>query len=144
MTTMTTRLTAPRIGYLLTAAMAGQRYGEAADMWRELDEYTQLEVIGALSTQARRAVTEAGVPLQIDFTGLTDPRCPEVVTAARSAYEGADGLGTAPWRLPRCLHCRELVASSLAEIQVQAGIAAGLPPSYVDLICRGKAVSTAA
>jgi hypothetical protein len=144
MTTMTTRLTAPRIGYLLTAAMAGHRYGEAADMWRELDEYTQLEVIGALSAQARRAVTEAGVPLQIDFTGLADPRCPEAVTAARSAYEGADGPGTAPWQLPRCLHCRELVASSLAEIQVQAGIAAGQPPSYVDLICRGKAVSTAA
>ncbi len=136
---MTTRLTAPRIGYLLTAAMAGRRYGEAADMWRELDEFTQLEVIGALSAQARLAVAEAGVPLQIDFTGLADPRCPEAVTAARSAYEGSR-----PWRLPQCLHCRELVASSLAEIQLQAGVAAGMPPSYVDLICRGKAVSGAA
>jgi hypothetical protein len=149
MTTMTTRLTAPRIGYLLTAAMAGHRYGEAADMWRELDEFTQLEVIGALSAQARLAVAEAGVPLQVDFTALTDPRCPEAVTAARSAYEGADYPGTdypgtVPWQLPRCLHCRELVASSLAEIQLQAGIAAGMPPSYVDLICRGKAVSGAA
>jgi hypothetical protein len=139
MTTMTTRLTAPRIGYLLTAAMAGHRYGEAADMWRELDEYTQLEVIGALSAQARLAVAEAGVPLQVDFTELTDPRCPEAVTAARSAFEGSG-----PWQLPRCLHCRELVASSLAEIQLQARVAAGLPASYVDLICRGKAVSSAA
>jgi hypothetical protein len=136
---MTTRLTAPRIGYLLTAAMAGQRYGEAADMWRELDESTQLEVIGALSAQARLAVSDAGVPLQVDFTGLADPRCPEAVTAARSAYEG-----WASWELPRCLHCRELVASSLAEIQLQAGVASGMPPAYVDLICRGKAVSGAA
>jgi hypothetical protein len=144
MTTMTTRLTAPRIGYLLTAAMAGHRYGEAADMWRELDEFTQLAVIGALADQARLAVAEAGVPLQVDFTALTDSRCPEAATAARSAYEGANRPGAVPWSLPRCLHCRELVASSLAEIQLQAGVAAGMPPSYVDLICRGKAVSGAA
>jgi hypothetical protein len=36
------------------------------------------------------------------------------------------------------------VASALAEIQLQAGVAAGMPPSYVDLICRGKAVGGAA
>jgi hypothetical protein len=139
MTTMTTRLTAPRIGYLLTAAMAGQRYSEAADMWRELDESTQLEVIGALSAQARLAVADAGVPLQIDFTELADPRCPEAVTAAQSAYDGS-----LSWQLPRCLHCRELVASSLAEIQLQAFVASGMPAAYIDLICRGKAVSGAA
>jgi hypothetical protein len=39
---------------------------------------------------------------------------------------------------------RELVASALAEIQLQAWVAAGMPPSYVDLICRGKAVGGAA
>jgi hypothetical protein len=36
------------------------------------------------------------------------------------------------------------VASTLAEIQFQAGIAAGMPASYVDLFYRGKAVSGAA
>jgi hypothetical protein len=130
-------VTAPGIGYLLTAAMAGRRYSEACGMWRELDELTQSDVIAALGAQARVAVAEAGVPLQIDFTGLADSRCPETLGAAKSAYEGAG-----PWEPPRCPHCRELVASTLAEIQLQAGVAAGMAASYVDLICRGKAVST--
>ena len=136
---MTTRWAAPRIGYLLTAAMAGRRYSEACCMWRELDEPTQSDVITALGAQARVAVAEAGVPLQIDFTGLADSRCPETLSAAQTAYEG-----TGPWEPPQCPHCRELVASTLAEIQFQAGVAAGMPASYVDLICRGKAVSAAA
>jgi len=131
-------VTAPRIGYLLTAALAGRRYSEASGMWRELDELTQSDVITALSAQARVAVAEAGVPLQIDFTGLADSRCPEALGAAKSAYEGAGS-----WEPPRCPHCRELVASTLAEIQLQAGVAAGMPASYVDLICRGKAVDLA-
>jgi hypothetical protein len=136
---MTERWAAPRIGYLLTAAMAGRRYNEASGMWRELDEPAQSEVISALVAQARVAVEEAGVPLQIDFTGLTDSRCPETLVAARAAYEGGE-----PWAPPRCPHCRELVASTLAEIQLQAAVAGGMPASYVDLICRGKAVSGAA
>ena len=131
---MTARWAAPRIGYLLTAAMAGHRYGEASGMWRELDETDQSDVITALGVQARVAVAEAGVPLQIDFTSLADSRCTETLAAAQAAYEGAG-----PWEPPRCPHCRELVASTLAEIQLQAMVASGLPASYVDLICRGKA-----
>ena len=65
--------------------------------------------------------------------------CTEARAAAQAAYEG-----TGPWQPPQCPHCRELVASALAEIQLQAGVAAGMPPSYVDLICRGKAVGGAA
>ena len=87
----------------------------------------------------RLAVREAGIPLQIDFTGLATTSCAEARPAAEAAYEG-----TAPWQPPQCPHCRELVASALAEIQLQAEVAAGLPPSYVDLICRGKAVGGAA
>jgi hypothetical protein len=137
---MTTTLwVAPSIGYLLTAAMAGQRYDEAAAMWRDLDEHTQSDVITALGAQARLAVQEAGIPLQIDFTGLADANCTEALTAAQSAYEGSG-----PWQPPQCPHCRELVASALAEIQLQAEVASGMPPSYVDLICRGKAVGGAA
>jgi hypothetical protein len=137
---MTTTLwVAPRIGYLLTAAMAGQRYDEAAAMWRELDEPTQTDVITALGAQARLAVKEAGIPLQIDFSGLADASCTEAFSAAQSAYEGSGR-----WQPPQCPHCRELVASALAEIQLQAEVAAGMPASYVDLICRGKAVGGAA
>ncbi len=88
---------APRIGYLLTAALAGGRYGEAAAMWRELDEPTQSDVIAALGAQARLAVQEAGIPLDIDFTGLADVSCTEALDATQSAYEGADSL-----RAPRC------------------------------------------
>jgi hypothetical protein len=134
-----TRWEAPRIGYLLTAAMAGRRYDEASTLWRELDESAQCDVITALSTQARLAVQEAGIPLQIDFTGLADTSCTEARAAAETIYEG-----TAPWRPPQCPHCRELVASALAEIQLQAGVAAGMSPSYIDLICRGNAVGGAA
>ncbi len=136
---MTARWAAPRTGYLLTAAMAGHRYSEASGMWRELDEPAQSDVITALGAQARVAVAEAGVPLQIDFTSLADSRCTGTLAAAQTAYEAAG-----PWEPPRCPHCRELVASTLAEIQLQAMVAAGMPASYVDLICRGKAVSDAA
>jgi hypothetical protein len=134
-----TRWDAPRIGYLLTSAMAGRRYDEAAGTWRELDEPAQGDVIAALALQARQAVQEAGIPLRIDFTGLADTSCTEARAAAQAAYEG-----TGPWQPPQCPHCRELVASALAEIQLQAGVAAGMPPSYVDLIYRGKAVGGAA
>lgn len=137
---MTTTLwVAPRIGYLLTAALAGERYGEAAAMWAELDEPTQSDVIMALGAQARLAVAEAGIPLEIDFSGLADASCSEALGAAQTAY-----AGSGPWESPQCPHCRELVASALAEIQVRAEIAAGMPPSYVDLICRGRAVGGAA
>lgn len=134
----TTRWPAPRIGYLLTAALAGRRYGEASGMWNGLDETAQSDVITALSAQARLAVAEAGIPLQVDFTGLADSRCPEALPAAKLAYEGR-----VPWQSPQCPHCRELVASALAEIQLQAGLAAGMPSPFVDLICRGKAVGAA-
>jgi hypothetical protein len=135
----TTRWEARRIGYLLTSALAGQRYDEASGTWRELDESAQCDVIIALAAQARIAVREAGIPLQIDFTGLATTSCAEARPAAEAAY-----AGTGPWQPPQCPHCRELVASALAEIQLRAGVAAGMPPSYVDLICRGKAVGGAA
>ena len=82
---------------------------------------------------------EARIPLQIDFTGLANTSCPEARPAAEAAY-----AGTGPWQPPQCPHCRELVASALAEIQLRAEVAAGMPPSYVDLICRGRAVGGAA
>jgi hypothetical protein len=135
----TTRWQAPRIGYLLTSALACHRFDEASATWRALDEPAQCEVIMALAAQARQAVQEAGIPLQIDFAGLADTSCTEARAAAEAAYEG-----TSPWQPPQCPHCRELVASALAEIQLQAWVAAGMPPSYVDLIFRGKAVGGAA
>jgi hypothetical protein len=135
----TTLWVAPRIGYFLTAAVAGQRYDEAAAMWRDLDEPTQSDVITALGAQARLAVQAAGIPLEIDFTGLAEASCTEAFDAAQSAYEGSGS-----WQPPQCPHCRELVASALAEIQLQAEVAAGMPPSHVDLICRGKAIGGAA
>src|ERR1700722_7137903 len=119
--------------------MAGRRYDEASAIWRQLDELAQCDVITALASQARLAVQEAGIPLQIDFTGLADTSCTEARTVAETAYEGA-----APWSPPECPHCLELGASALAEIQLQAGVASGIPPSYIDLICRGKAVGGAA
>lgn len=131
----TTEVTAASIGYLLTAALAGQRHDEAAGLWRELGDCAQAEVIMALGVQARVAVQEAGVPPRsVDFTGLAGVICAEALTAVRTAYEG-----TGPWRAPQCSHCRELVASALAEVQLKAGIAGGMPPSYVDQICRVKA-----
>ena len=134
--TTTMELTAASIGYLLTAALAGQRYGEAASLWRELDDSTQLEVITALGVQARVAVQEAALPLAADFTRLADTACAEALTAARTAFEG-----TGPWRAPQCSHCRELVASALAEIHVKAGVAGGRPAYYVELVCRSAATS---
>jgi hypothetical protein len=132
----TMELTAPSIGYLLTAAVAGQRYDEASGLWKELDDSAQAKVITALGIQARVAVQEAGVPLSVDFTTLAGTICAEALTATRMAYEG-----TGPWRPPQCSHCRELVASALAEVQLKAGIAGGMPPSYVELLCRVKAES---
>jgi hypothetical protein len=126
---------APRIGYLLTAALAGRRYDEASSIWRQLDESSQTQVITALGVQARLAVQEAGLPPGVDFTKLADTICADAQIVAQLAYEG-----TGPWQPPECSHCRELVASALAQVQLEAGVAAGMPPPYVDLICRGKAV----
>jgi hypothetical protein len=135
--TIAAELAAASIGYLLTAALAGQRYDEASGLWKDLGVSAQAEVIAALGAQARVAVQEAGVPLAVDFTRLADTVCAEALTAARMAYEG-----TGPGRPPQCSHCRELVASALAEVQLKAGIAAGMPRSYVELMCRAKAEST--
>jgi hypothetical protein len=124
-------LTASNIGYLLTAALAGRRYDEASSLWRSLGDSAQVEVISALGVQARVAVQEAGIALAADFSRLGDSVCEEALTAARMAYEG-----TGPWRAPQCSHCRELVASALAEIHLKAGIAKGIPSSYVEPACR--------
>jgi hypothetical protein len=137
-----TRWEAPRIGYLLTSALAGRRYDEASAMWRELDKSAQCDVITALAAQSRLAVQEADAALQIDFTRLADTNCADAEVAraaAETVYQG-----TAPWQRPQCPDCRELVAAALAEIQLQAAVADGMPPPYVDLICRGKAVGGAA
>jgi hypothetical protein len=134
--TTTTELTAASIGYLLTAALAGQRYDEAAGLWRELDYSAQVEVITALGVQARVAVLEAGIPLAADFARLASTVCAEALTAARLAFEG-----TRPWQAPQCSHCRELVASALAEIHVKAGVAGGMPAYYVELVCRNAATA---
>jgi len=119
--TMATELTASSIGYLLTAALAGRRYDEAAGLWRELDYTAQVEVIAALGVQARTAARQAGIPLTADFTKLAEAVCADALTSARGALEG-----TGRWQAPQCSHCRELVASALAEIHVKAGIAAGV------------------
>ena len=50
-----------------------------------------------------------------------------------------EGIG--PRRAPQCSHCRELVASALAEIHVKAGMAAGMTAYYVELVCRSAAIS---
>jgi hypothetical protein len=134
--TRTTQLAASNTGYLLAAALAGQRYEDASTMWKELDYIAQVEVITALGVQARVAVREVGFSLGVDFSRLGETICAEALTAARMAFEG-----TGPWRAPQCSHCRELVASALAEVQVKAGIARGVPPSYVELICQAKAES---
>lgn len=134
--TRTTQLAASSTGYLLAAALAGQRYDEASTIWKELDYIAQVEVITALGVQARVAVREVGFSLGVDFSRLGETICAEALTAARMAFEG-----TGPWRAPQCSHCRELVASALAEVQVKAGIARGVPPSYVELICQAKAES---
>src|ERR1700733_5040768 len=89
------RREAPRVGYLLTSAMAGRRYEEASAIWRELDESAQCDVITALASQARQAVREAGIPLQIDFSGLADTSCTEARACAQAAYEE-----TGPWQPP--------------------------------------------
>jgi hypothetical protein len=132
--TTTMELTAASIGYLLTAALAGQRYDEAAGLWRELDDSAQVDVVTALGVQARVAVQQAGLPLAADFTRLAGTACAEALTAARMAFEGSG-----PWRAPQCSHCRELVASALAEIHVKAGVAGGMPAYYVELVCRSAA-----
>lgn len=134
--TSATGLAPSTIGYLLAAALAGRRYDQASAIWKELDYAAQVEVIAALGVQARVTVQEAGFPLGVDFTKLAETICAEALTVARTAYEG-----TGPWQAPQCSHCRELVASALAEVQVKAGIARGMPPSYVELISRVKAES---
>jgi hypothetical protein len=135
--TTTTELTASGVGYLLTAALAGRRYEEASGLWKGLGDSAQTAVITALGAQARAAVEEAGIPSSVDFSGLAGTICAEALTAVKMAYEG-----TGPWRTPQCSHCRELVASALAEIQLKAGIAGGTPASVVELMCRGKAEGT--
>lgn len=87
--TTTTEWAAPRIGYLLTAALAGQRYSEASAMWKRLDEPSPAEVITPLGAQARLAVAEAGIPLVVDVSKLADTICSEALTAAWLAYAGA-------------------------------------------------------
>ena len=115
MTTMT-RWEAPRIGYLLTAAMAGHGTTRRPPCGGNSTNPPSATSSARSRAQARLAVQEAGIPLQIDFTGLADTSCTEARAAAETVYQG-----TVPWRPPQCPHCRELVASALAEIQLQAG-----------------------
>ncbi|MGH3164456.1 MAG: hypothetical protein ACRDN0_01000 [Trebonia sp.] len=137
--------TAPRIAYLLTAAMAEAAVqagaivpdGEMGAEWNSYDETAQWEILIALGAQTRVALKmlqdKLGMQIEMDWGAAA----PTVCTAAAARQLVRPGTG--PWVIPQCAHCREIVGYDLCRLQIQAYFLLGFTPVMIADTCRQSA-----
>lgn len=143
----TTPPDAPRVAYLLTAAMADntQQVGAivpADDMsaeWAGYDESAQRDILAALGEQTRVALKmlhdKLGVEIEMDWGSTARVVCSEALGAARELVRPEPG----EWVLPECAHCREVIAKAMCSLQIQAYFRLGFTPAGIAEVCRQSA-----
>ena len=138
---------APRVAYLLTAAMADntQQVGAIVpsdDMsaeWNGYDEVEQQDILAALGAQTRLALRmlheKLGIEIEMDWNSTAQVVCSEALTAARQLVRSEHGA----WVPPQCAHCREVLAKAMCSLQIQAYFRLGFTPAMIATMCRQSA-----
>jgi hypothetical protein len=138
---------APRVAYLLTAAMAdtAQAAGAivpGADMsaaWAGYDASAQQDILTALGAQTRLALKmlydKLGVEIEMDTEPAARAVCSEALVSARELIKPTPGT----WATPECAHCREIIAKALCGLQIEAYFRLGFTPAMIAAMCRQSA-----
>jgi hypothetical protein len=138
---------APRVAYLLTAAMADSMQGAGAIVpgadisaeWAGYDASTQQDILAALGAQTRLAFKmlhdKLGVEIEMDTEPLSRVVCPGALISARELIKPTPGTGATP----ECAHCRESIAKALCSLQIQAYFRLGFTPAMIAAMCRQSA-----
>ena len=99
--------------------------------WGDLRTVERHDVLAALAAQARSAVWELrknyaeseDSPVIINVGYYTDRICERSRETLRALMDPA---GAAPWAMPECSHCTDLLATAMIDIQVRAIGATGV------------------
>jgi hypothetical protein len=99
--------------------------------WSDLRTVERHDVLAALAAQARSAVWELrknygttdDSPVIINVGYYTDRICERAKATLRALM---DPTATAPWTMPECTHCTDLLATAMIDIQVRAIGATGV------------------
>lgn len=147
-TAMNTRTwDAPRVAYLLTAAMADHTEQVGAIMpgddmsaeWGSYDEREQQDILAALGAQTRLALRmlhdKLGMEIEMDWDSTARVVCSEALAAARALVRPEPGM----WLAPQCAHCREVIAKAMCSLQIQAYFRLGFTPAMIAAMCRQSA-----
>lgn len=138
---------APRVAYLLTAAMADNTQQAGAivpgdDMsaeWGGYNKTAQRAILVALGAQAREALEmlhdKLGAEIEMDWDSTAREVCSEALAAARKLIAPEPGA----WKAPECAHCREVIAKAMCSLQIQAYFRLGFTPAMVAARCRESA-----
>lgn len=138
---------APRVAYLLTAAMADNTQQAGAivpgdDMsteWGGYDQDAQRDILDALGGQTRVALKmlhdKLGMEIQMDWDSTAREVCSQALAAAWELVAPEPGA----WELPECSHCREVIAKAMCSLQIQAYFSLGFTPANVAAMCRQSA-----
>jgi hypothetical protein len=135
---MTTGWGAPRAGYQLALAIALADDVGLDEIWETLvADGGEIDLLMALGAQARlmarTAATTTGKPFKVADEAWERITCADVRDFALAAYTG----GTARIPASTCPSCLRMAAELLAELQLAAMDAAGLPREWLaELIAR--------
>jgi hypothetical protein len=135
---------APRVAYLLTAAMADNTEQVGAivpgdDMsteWGGYDESAQHDILAALGEQTREALKmlhdKLGVEIEMDWHSTAQVVCSEALATARELVRPEPEA----WTLPECAHCRDVIVKAMCSLQIQAYFRLGFTPAKIATMCR--------
>ena len=149
---------APRVAYLLTAAMADNPQQVSAiapgngDMNAELggyDEAAQQDILAALGAQTRLALRmlreRLGTEIEIDWESEIDWKstaratCSHAFAAMLAAVRELVGPDPRARVTAQCAHCREVIAAAMCSLQIQAYFRLGFTPAMIAAMCRQSA-----
>jgi hypothetical protein len=138
---------APRVAYLLTAAMADDTQAAGAIVpgaemsaeWASYDASAQQDILTALGAQTRLALKmlrdKLGVEIEMDTEPASRAVCSEALVLARELIKPTAGTGV----MPECARCREIIAKALCSLQIQAYFRLGFTPAMIAAMCRQSA-----
>ena len=148
---------APRAAYLLTAAMADNPQqanaimpgntepgnGEMNTEWGGYDEAAQQDILAALGAQTRLALRmlreRLGTEIEIDWESNARAACSHAFAAVSAAVRELVGPDPRARAIAQCAHCREVIATAMCSLQIQAYFRLGFTPAMIAAMCRQSA-----
>jgi hypothetical protein len=143
---------APRVAYLLTAAMADNPdqgsaiapgNGDMNAEWGGYDDAAQQDILAALGAQTRLALSmlreRLGTEIEIDWERTARATCSHAFAAMLAAVRELVGPDPRARVTAQCAHCRQVIAAAMCSLQIQAYFRLGFTPAMIAAMCRQSA-----